>query len=256
MTTIRHDNLDFNIRTEGPEGAPWIVFSNSLLTNLHLWDNQVAAFAGRFRTLRYDQRGHGGTTVPPGPTTITQLSDDIAAIMTRLGIARAHFVGCSMGAATGIALAQRHPDLVDRLLCSDGNAATAPGGAKGWEDRIEAARRSDPAGTADATIARWFANTDSPAVPAVRRMIETTPLDGFIACARALQDYEFTPGLATMRQPTLFLAGAQDGVMPQSMPRLATQVPNGRYEEIPDAGHLPCIEQPTAFNAAMNDFLS
>ena len=255
MNPIEHDGLRFNIRIDGPVGAPWLVFSNSLLTNLSVWDHQVAAFAGRFRILRYDQRGHGGTSVPPGPATITQLCDDIDAIMARLGIAAASLVGLSMGAATGIALAQRHPARVARLVCSDGNASTAPGGAKGWADRIAAARQDGMTALADATLGRWFATPGCPAIPAVRAMIEATPLAGFVACARALQEYDFAPGLPAMRLPALFIAGSADCAMPQTMPLLAAQVPGARYVEVAAAGHLPCIEQPAAFNAALEEFL-
>ena len=222
---------------------------------LTLWDHQVAALSGRFRILRYDQRGHGGTEVPPGPATITQLSDDIDGIMGQLGIEAAGFVGVSMGAATGIALAQRNPRRVSRLLCSDGNAATAPGGAQGWEERIAAARRDGMEATAEATVSRWFADPGSPGVPAVRAMVASTMLEGFVACARALQDYEFRPGLASMRLPVLFLAGSADGAMPTTMPLLAEAVPGATYVEIAEAGHLPCIEQPEAFNAALRAFI-
>ena len=256
MTAITRDGLQFNIRLDGPEGAPWLVFSNSLLTNLSLWDHQVAALSHRFRILRYDQRGHGGTQVPPGPATIAQLADDIDGIMDQLGIASAHFVGVSMGAATGIALAQSNPGRVARLLCSDGNAATAPGGAQGWEERIAAARRDGMKPLADVTLSRWFASPASPAIPAVRAMIEGTKLEGFVACARALQDYEFRPGLAEMRMPVLFVAGSADGAMPKTMPLLAEAVTGARYQEIAGAGHLPCIEQADTFTAALSAFLS
>ena len=256
MTCLMQSGLRFNIRLDGPAGAPWVVFSNSLLTELSLWDHQVAALSDRFRVLRYDQRGHGATEVPPGPATIAQLAEDIAGIMGQLGIGTAHFVGVSMGAATGIALAQRQPGLVARLLCADGNAATAPGGFQGWEERIAAAQRDGMRALADATLVRWFATPDGAAIPAVRSMIEGTRLEGFVACARALQDYDFRPGLPQMRLPTLFVAGSADGTMPASMPLLAAAVPGAQYAEIAEAGHLPCIEQPDAFNAVLEAFLA
>lgn len=255
MTEITQDEVRFNIRLDGPEGAPWVVFSNSLLTDLSLWDKQVVALSDRFRILRYDQRGHGGTAVPPGPATIPQLADDIAGIMDQLGIAAAHFVGVSMGASTGIALAQRAPHRVTRLLCSDGNAATPPGGAQGWEERIATGLQDGMRALADATLSRWFASPGSPAIPVVRAMIERTPPAGFVACARALQEYDLRPGLGEMRVPALFVAGAADGAMPASMPLLAGTVPGGRYHEIAGAGHLPCVEQSDAFTAVLRAFL-
>ena len=88
---VNHDGLRFRCRLDGREGAPWIVFSNSLVTDLTVWDAQVAAFGDRYRILRYDQRGHGGTDVPNGPATITQLSEDAAALMVHFGVTGAVF---------------------------------------------------------------------------------------------------------------------------------------------------------------------
>ena len=64
---VDHDGMRFRCRLDGPEGAPWMVLSNSLVTDLTVWNRQVAAFADRYRILRYDQRGHGGTGIPPSP---------------------------------------------------------------------------------------------------------------------------------------------------------------------------------------------
>ena len=257
---IEHDGLRFRCRIDGAEGAPWMVLSNSLVTDLTVWDPQVAAFGDRFRILRYDQRGHGGTSVPPQPATIGQLADDAAALMQAVGVTAAVFGGVSMGAATGFCLAQRHPGLVTRLIASDGQAATAPGGAEAWGERIALGQRDGMAGYADATMQRWFSRRSRseghPAMARVRAMIEATPLEGFIACARALQDYDFRPGLPEMRQPTLLIAGAEDGPMPAGMRAVADVIPGARFVEIPDAGHIPGIERPDAFNAAVAAFLA
>ncbi len=256
---VDHDGLRFRCRLDGIEGKPWMVFSNSLVTDLRVWDHQVAAFADRFRILRYDQRGHGGTSVPPGPATIAELADDAAALMVHFGAGDAVFVGVSMGAATGFALAQKHPELVGRLVASDGQAANAPGGAAAWQERIALAEARGMTGYADVTLERWFSARSraegNPALAPIRRMIEATPLAGLIACARALQAYDFRPGLPAMAQPVLLMAGAEDGVMPASMRALLPQLGDARYVEIADAGHIPGIERPEAFNAALEAFL-
>ena len=257
---VTHGGLAFRCRLDGTEGQPWMVFSNSLVTDLTVWDHQVAAFASRYRILRYDQRGHGGTSVPPAPATIAQLADDAAALMSHFGARDAVFIGVSMGAATGFALAQKRPDLVARLVASDGQAANAQGGAASWQDRITLAERDGMTGYADVTMDRWFSARSraeaNPAMPPIRRMIEATPLQGMIACARALQSYDFRPGLPAMRQPSLLMAGAEDGVMPASMQALLPHLADARYVEIADAGHIPAIERPAAFNAAIEDFLT
>lgn len=257
---VEHDDVRFRCRLDGLVGAPWIVFSNSLVTDLSVWDPQVATFAARYRILRYDQRGHGGTSVPAHPATIEQLAADAARLMEHFAVRDAVFAGVSMGAATGFCLAQRRPDLVTRLVASDGQAATAPGGAQAWQERIAVAERGGMAAYADATISRWFSAAShaegNRAIPLVRAMVDRTPLSGFVACARALQGYDFRAGLGAMRQPMLLVAGAADGAMPQTMAALADQIPDAGFVEIPDAGHLPCIERPEAFNAAVAAFLA
>jgi 3-oxoadipate enol-lactonase len=262
---IEHDGLKFRVRmdmpTQKPGGpAPWIVCSNSLATNLTLWDDLVAAFAPRYRILRYDQRGHGGTTVPPAPATIEQLADDADALMAAHGVQDATFVGVSMGAATGLCAAARPGSRIARLVAADGNAATPPGGAAAWADRLAYAAANGMAAFAELTIPRWFApasiEAGHPAIPRVRAMIETTPPIGLVACASALQSYDLTGRLPGIRQPTLLIAGAHDGVMPASMRKLSTHIAGARYAEIPAAGHLPCIEQPAAFIAEVEAFLS
>ncbi|WP_029003298.1 alpha/beta fold hydrolase [Azorhizobium doebereinerae] len=253
------DGLTFRCRTEGAEGAPWLVFSNSLMTDLTLWDAQAAAFAPRFRILRYDQRGHGETGVPQADCTMAQLAGDLLALMDHFGIARAHLVGISMGAATCLGAALRNPERVARLVMADGQAATPPGGAQAWDGRIATAREHGMAGLAEPTLARWF----TPAALAARgagvrhvgAMIAATPLPGFLRAVPALQAFDFRAGLAGLACPALMLAGAADGALPATLRALAAEVPDGRFVEIAGAGHLPNIEQPAAFNAALADFL-
>jgi 3-oxoadipate enol-lactonase len=256
---VQHDGIRFRCRIDGSVGLPWMVFSNSLVTDLTIWDPQVTAFAGRYRILRYDQRGHGGTDVPSKPATIVQLAEDASALMTHFGVTDAVFVGVSMGAATGFCLAPRLPDQIARLVASDGQAATAPGGAKSWQDRIDAAVNRGSEALADATVARWFSAKSraeaSPAILEIRAMVARMKLDGFVACARALQNYDFGTTLAAIKQPTLLIAGAEDGAMPRTMRALAELIPNSRFVEIADAGHIPGFERPEAFNAALEQFL-
>jgi 3-oxoadipate enol-lactonase len=86
-------------------------------------------------------------------------------------------------------------------------------------------------------------------------MIATTPRDGFVRAARALQDYDFSAYPAALRGPALFLAGAGDGVLPDGLARMATSASNASFVAIPEAGHLPNIEQPARFNQALGKLL-
>lgn len=257
--SIEIDGLTFHYRVDGPEGAPWLVFSNSLMTDLSLWDDQAAAFGESFRILRYDQRGHGRTGIPAEDCTMERLAADLIGLMDALGIARAHLVGISMGAATCLGAALAQPRRVASLVMADGQAATPTGGAQAWEERIALARTQGMAGLAVPTIARWFqpasVETNGEGVRRVAGMIAATPLDGFLRAVRALQRFDFRPGLTALACPALMLAGAADGALPKTLAGLAEAVPDGRFVEIPDAGHLPNIEQPGAFNAALATFL-
>ena len=107
---VEANGIRFHCRIDGRKDAPWLVFSNSLATNLSLWDGQIATFENSFRILRYDQRGHGGTEVPSEPCSFEQLVDDVVALLDALAIPRATFVGVSMGAVTALRLAARHAE--------------------------------------------------------------------------------------------------------------------------------------------------
>src|SRR5580693_7836947 len=113
------NGITINYRIDGPEGAPWLVFSNSLATSLAMWDEQTAALQDSFRVLRYDQRGHGGTDAPAGRYPFDTLLADALALMEMLAIGKANFAGLSMGGATALGLAERYPDRFERIIIAD-----------------------------------------------------------------------------------------------------------------------------------------
>lgn len=254
---VEIDGLSFNCRIDGREGGPWLVFSNSLATDLRIWDAQVARFGEDFQILRYDQRGHGGTQVPRESATIAVAGNDLIALLDHYGIAACTFVGLSMGMPTGLHVVDRQPRRIERLVLVDGQAATAPGGAANWEARISAAKEKGMARTAEETLARWF----SPSFAESQRgremldIIASVPLEGFVACARALQAYDYRHVLPSIAVPTLLIAGANDGAMPENMRKLAAAIPGARFEEISGAGHIPNVEQPEAFNRLLEEFI-
>jgi len=252
-------DLTVRCRIDGPDAAPWLVFSNSLMTDLTLWDDQVAALCDRFRILRYDQRGHGETDVPARPADFDGLAQDLAMLLDRVAIDRAIVVGVSMGAVTALRLAALHPKRVRGLVLSDGNAATAPGGAVAWDERIAIAAAGGMAALVEPTVGRWFTRAslaaNGGALNKVRDMIRRTPFDGFVRAAAALQDFDFRADLGRIACPALLIAGAADGALPVTMRQMADAIPGARFTVIDAAGHLPNIEQPAAFTHALAGFL-
>ena len=119
MPDIDVNGCRLNYRIDGPDGAPWITFSNSLATDLHLWDGQVALLADRYRILRYDTRGHGKSAPAPGAYDFAALESDVIGLWDALGIARSHYVGLSLGGSTGIGLAIHYPDRMASLSACD-----------------------------------------------------------------------------------------------------------------------------------------
>jgi 3-oxoadipate enol-lactonase len=255
------NGITINYQIDGGAG-PWLVFSNSLATDLAMWEAQARDLSGAFRVLRYDQRGHGKTEAPAGRYTFDILIADALALMDALGIAKANFAGLSMGGATALGLAQRHPDRIARAIVADSGCASTPQSAQQWEERIAAARTGGMEPLVEATVTRWFPPEvmakNPPYLDTVRAMIRATPVNGFIGCAAALADHDFRSAVATTKPPVLFVAGEKDagGAVPAAMKGLHQALPGSRYVELAGAGHISNLDDPASFTRALREFLS
>jgi 3-oxoadipate enol-lactonase len=252
------NGISINYQIDGREGAPWLIFSNSLITNLTMWDDQVAGLKDNYRILRYDQRGHGGTQVLDGKYTFDALTADVVALMDALSIKRAHFCGLSMGGMTSLFLAQRHADRFDRIIACDCGPASTPASAQQWKERIDLAAEKGMEALVDVTINRWFppdfVATKAPVLDKVRGMIRTTPYKGFAGCAEALSDYDLRPGLGSIKNPTLLIGGTKDATFP-ALQQINAAISGSKLVPLEGAGHISNVEQPQAFTKAVADFL-
>jgi 3-oxoadipate enol-lactonase len=253
------NGITINYQVDGPEGAPWLIFSNSLATNVSMWDDQARELEGTFRVLRYDQRGHGATDAPAGRYTFEQLIADAVALMDVLAIKKAHFAGLSMGGATALGFAQKHPDRLDKVIVCDSPCQSTPASSQQWEERIVIAQKQGMEPLVEPTVGRWFPpevmQAKAAHVDKVRAMVRTTPVNGFIGCAAALADHNYAAAVGTVTRPVLFMAGEKDGVTPTAMRKLSAALPGSRYVELPGAGHISNMDQPQGFNWAVADFL-
>jgi 3-oxoadipate enol-lactonase len=256
---ITANGISFNTQIDGPEGAPWLVLSNSLMTNLSMWDDQVAELKPSYRILRYDQRGHGGTQATEGPYSFDLLAADVVALLDALSIKRAHFAGLSMGGMTALYLAQRHPQRFDRIIACDCGPASTPASAQQWQERIEIAARDGMGALVEPTIGRWFppdfVAAKPPVLDKIRQMIRSTPIAGFSGCARALSDYDLRPGLAGIDRRTLLIVGTKDATL-AGIRQIKEAVRGAALVELEGAGHISNVEQPAAFSDAIREFLS
>ena len=255
---IKANGISINYQVDGADGAPWLVLSNSLATNLAMWDGQARELGRAFRVLRYDQRGHGTTEAPAGRYAFELLIADALALMDALAIKRAHFGGLSMGGATALGLAQKHPDRLDRVIVCDSPCQSTPTSSQQWEERIVVAQKQGMEALVEPTLARWFPpeaiKANPPHLDKVRQMIRTTPVNGFIGCAAALADHNYAAAVATVTRPVLFMVGEKDAAA-APMRKLNEALPGSRYAELPGAGHISNLDQPEAFTRAVKDFL-
>ena len=258
MPFIEANGVRIRYRLEGKPGASVIVFSNSLGTNLSMWDPQVSALRGDFRILRYDTRGHGLSAVPPGPYSQEQLGNDILTLLDAVEIHRAHFCGLSMGGQAGIWLGANATDRFARLVLCD--TAAHIGNPEIWNARIGAIRAGGMPAIVSGAIERSFTPrfiAQSPEMVAwVRRMILDTPPQGYIACCKAIRDADLTAQASRVLAPTLIISGTHDPATPPVQGRsLAAMIRGARYLEL-DASHLSNIEAASQFTSALREFLS
>ena len=247
----------FAVRSDGPDAAPVLLLSNSLSSDMSMWDDQVPRWARHFRVIRYDQRGHGQSAAPPGPYTIDRLGRDAVAVLDHLGISRAHFCGLSMGGMVGMWLLTHAPERIDRAVLS--NTAAHMGPVELWNGRIALAKEGGMEATVEPTVKRWFPAAFHEAAPAaierMRDMIRRTPLAGYIGSCEAIRDMDQRETIRGIRNPTLVIIGAKDpATTPEAGRAIHAAIP-GAALAVLDAAHLSNIEQPAAYASTVEEFL-
>jgi 3-oxoadipate enol-lactonase len=231
------------------------VLAGSLGTTPAVWEPQLDGFARRFRLLRLDHPGHGGSPVPPRGTGIDDIARGVLGVLDELGIGRASFCGLSLGGAVGLRLATLAPERLERLaLCC---TAARFGPPQRWIDRAATVRREGLEPIADALMALWFTAAADPALVARHRaMLISTPSEGYARCCDALRDLDLRATLPSVRTPTLVLVGAEDPVVPREETDRLLGIRDARLAVVEDAAHLANAEQPEAFERAVLEFLT
>jgi 3-oxoadipate enol-lactonase len=258
MAAMTINNEVFNVLVEGASEAPALVLSNSLGTNLHMWDAQIPALLERFRVVRYDSRGHGASGVGEGPYSMDQLGADVLAILDALAIEKAHFLGLSKGGMVGQWLLIHAPHRIDRAILA--NTAPQMSPPDMWNERIRTVRANGMAEIAPAVVDRWFTHNfqtrDPEAVEAIRNMLLETPAAGYAACCAAVRDMDLREKLRTITNPVLVIVGKHDLATPPEIGKfIADNIEGARLLAL-DAAHLSNIEAAEAFNEAVVSFLT
>jgi 3-oxoadipate enol-lactonase len=253
------DGTKIHYEIEGREDGPPLLFSNSLGTNLHMWDAQAAEAVGLgFRVIRYDARGHGKSEAPKGPYTLARLADDVIDLLDALKIKTTAFCGISMGGMTGIRIGKNNPRRLSRVALCNTAAYMAP--REMWEQRIEAVTKNGMKAVVDGVVERWFTPTfraEHPhQVARIRDMLSSTNPVGYTGCCAAIRDMDERDFLGTIEASALVVIGAHDpATTPDKGRYIAERIPGGRAEVL-DAAHLSNIERPQEFNRLVFGFLT
>jgi 3-oxoadipate enol-lactonase len=243
---------------EGNTSLPILVLSNSLGTNFSMWDPQMDAFLKHFCVLRYDTRGHGHSSITPGPYTIDQLSKDVIGLLDSLHLDKVHFCGLSMGGMTAMWLALNTPERLNKVIfCS---TAVKIGNAETWQSRIDAVEKSGMNAIASATMERWFTNDfrqNHPATVAqIQEMVSAADPSGYIANCAAVRDFDFRDKIAHVTCNGLVISGKRDPATTVADGQfISQQVKAAAFVEL-DAAHLSNIEAPAKFTQTVLDFLA
>ncbi|MBM3614456.1 MAG: alpha/beta fold hydrolase [Alphaproteobacteria bacterium] len=244
-------------QVDGSAGKPWLLLSNSLAADLTMWDDQMNVLIRNYRVVRYDTRGHGHSTASDGAYDFDLLVTDMLAVLDHVGAKQADVIGLSLGGMTALGLGLKHPTRVKRMVVCCARADNPPPFVQGWIDRIAVVRAKGTDALVEGTLARWFtpACAEAPKARAAA-MIRATSAAGYIGCARALMGLDYLRQLGAMQAPVQYLVGAEDSGAPKAaMAAMAAATPGAGLIVLESLAHIPNMEDPEAFNAALSDWL-
>lgn len=248
--------MKLHYRVDGnPDGAP-VVFANSLGTDMRLWDDVLPLLPKELRVIRFDKRGHGLSSQPPAPYSMGALVNDTEQLLDHLNVRDCLFVGLSIGGMIAQGLAVKRMDLIRAMVLS--NTGTKIGTKGVWDERIAQVNEEGIASLADAVMTRWFSEEfrAKPELELWYNMLERTPAVGYAGCSAAISGSDFYTTTASLRLPTLGIAGSEDGSTPPDLVReMVDLIPGSQFQLIRGAGHLPCVEKPAEYAEILTRFM-
>ena len=256
---IKANGIRIHCKLEGPASAPVVTLSHSLAADLSMWDPQMEVLTQKYRVLRYDMRGHGGTDVPEGPYSLELLTADLHALLVALGIGQTHLVGLSIGGMIAQFFAIQHPGMLRSLVLCDTSSELPQEAKHLFEERIRTARTTGMEAHVEPTMERWFTKAfrSKPAADRVRVLIRKTDPRGYIGCSYAIMGLDLTGRLSSVRLPTLILVGEDDPGTPVAAARaIHERISGSELVILKSASHLSNIEQAEAFNKEVISFLA
>ena len=257
---IETNEITTNYETTGQSESDRVVFSHSLGSSLIMWEPQIDEFSKNFQILRYDTRGHGKSSAPPGSYTMDLLVDDAVALLDALGIEKVHWVGLSMGGMIGQGLALKFPERLKSLTLCNTMSVIREEMKELWKNRIETGERFGMHHLVDFAMERWFTESyremGTEDYQRIRSQFLKTPVYGYVGCCHAIYHLNYVEQLSQISVPTHIIAGDQDLATPVAESRVMhEQIDGSSLTVIEGAAHLSNVEKTEAFNAALATFL-
>jgi len=257
MPNLESAGARIHYELSGRDAGEVLLLSNSLGSDLHMWDKAMPAFADRFQVLRYDTRGHGQSSVPHEVCTLEQLGCDVLSLLDHLGIETVTFCGLSLGGMIGMWLGIHAQKRISRLVLA--NTAAHIGTSELWDQRIAIVQDLGIAPLAEATLTRWFTPSYREShlreMALIREMIAATDPRGYSACCAALRDADLRSQVQAILCPCLVIAGRFDlATSAAEGAALSASLRDSRYVEL-ETSHISAWERPEEFTEAVLGFL-
>lgn len=254
------NGIAINYELSGVADGPAVVLHHPLATSLHSWDELTAALEDKYRVLRLDARGHGQSDAPAGPYAFETLAKDVVDLMTACAIDKASFIGLSMGGMVGQYLGLLHPERFNSLMLVS-TSSRIPDEAKPiWEQRIAAAKKDGMASQVDGAMARWVSPRalaeNAALVERLRKLILTTPIDGYLGWCEAIRGLNVTSRLGAIKLPTRVIVGELDPATPVAASQAIHEaIPGSDLVVVPGVSHMLHNEEPELFHSHVLPFL-
>jgi 3-oxoadipate enol-lactonase len=264
MRKVSIENGNYlNVKVDGNKELPAIIFSNSLGTDMRMWDYQIDALIDKFCVIRYDTRGHGNSSPVEGPYSFNMLENDVITILDDLSIKKANFIGLSIGGMTALGLALKYQNRFDKIICCAARADNPPPFIQGWDQRIAVIEAKGTEGVVEGSLERWYSDNfrtnplNADTINLSKEMIKNTSSMGYIGCAHALKTLNYLKDLSTINKEILYIAGENDmGAPALSMEEMSHLTPNSKYVCVAGAAHILNIEAPDLVNETILNFLT
>ncbi|UFQ17192.1 MULTISPECIES: alpha/beta fold hydrolase [Streptomyces] len=249
----------------GPSAAPYtgprpaLVLLHGHPFDRSMWAPQREAFAGTHRVITPDLRGYGDSTVAPGTTDFATFAEDVAALLDHLDVGEFALGGLSMGGQLVMECHRLFPERLTGLLLADTfPAAETPEGKATRNAQADRLLSEGMQGYADEVRDKMVAPYNTEASAYVHRMMLAAPPEGAAAALRGRAERpDYRAMLTRVAVPSLVVVGRDDTYTPVSdAEAMHAALPDSALCVVEGAAHLPNLERPTEFNAAVRTWLN